>query len=79
MTALHDLSAQDLSRAFASKALSPVEVTQAVIDHIGRWEPALGATYAFDPECALVAARASEARWRAGAAFGPLDLSLIHI
>jgi Asp-tRNA(Asn)/Glu-tRNA(Gln) amidotransferase A subunit family amidase len=73
MASLHELSAHELSQAYAAGTVSPVEVTQAVIDHIGRWEPALGATYAFDPDGALHAARASEARWRAGQALGPLD------
>ena len=73
MAALHELSAHELSLAYAAGTVSPVEATQAVIDHIGRWEPALGATYAFDPQGALAAARACEARWRAGEALGPLD------
>ena len=37
-----------------------------VLDHIGRWEPRLKATYALDPDAALEAARASEARWMKG-------------
>ena len=69
----HELSAQELSQAYAAGTLSPVEVTQAVVDHISRWEPALGATYAFDPEGAMAAARASEMRWQRRAALGPLD------
>jgi aspartyl-tRNA(Asn)/glutamyl-tRNA(Gln) amidotransferase subunit A len=63
MAELHELSAADLAAAFRSRALSPVQVARAVIAHIERWEPHLNATYAFDPEGALVMARASEARW----------------
>ncbi len=67
------LSAVDLLHHYRSGELSPVEVTQALIAHIGRWEPHLRATYAFDPEGALVMARASEARWLRGAPCGALD------
>jgi len=71
--ALHDLGAAELGAAYASGALSPVEVTQAVLDHVGRWEPHLQATYLLRPEAALEQARASETRWRSGRPLGPLD------
>lgn len=70
---LHDWSAAELSRAYELADLSPVEVTQAVIDHIAQWEPALQATYLYRPEAALAQARESEARWHRGEALGPLD------
>jgi Asp-tRNA(Asn)/Glu-tRNA(Gln) amidotransferase A subunit family amidase len=73
MAELHELSAAELSRLYATGAASPVEVTQAVIAHIARWEPRLCALYAYDPEGALGQARDSEARWRAGQALSPLD------
>jgi Asp-tRNA(Asn)/Glu-tRNA(Gln) amidotransferase A subunit family amidase len=73
MAELHELSAAELSRLYATGAASPVEVTQAVIAHIARWEPRLCALYAYDPEGALGQARESEARWRAGQALSPLD------
>jgi Asp-tRNA(Asn)/Glu-tRNA(Gln) amidotransferase A subunit family amidase len=73
MAELHELSAAELSRLYATGAASPVEVTQAVIAHIARWEPQLCALYAYDPEGALGQARESEARWRAGQALSPLD------
>jgi Asp-tRNA(Asn)/Glu-tRNA(Gln) amidotransferase A subunit family amidase len=73
MAELHELSAAELSRLYATGAASPVEVTQAVIAHIARWEPQLCALYAYDPEGALGQARESEARWRAGRALSPLD------
>jgi len=66
MTSLHDLSALDLLAAYRSRALSPVEVTKAVLAHVENWEPFLHATYALDPHEALVQAKASEARWRRG-------------
>ncbi len=58
-----DLTATDLLEAFASRALSPVEVTCAVIARIERAEPKLNALYAFDPDAALSAAHTSEQRW----------------
>ena len=73
MSDLLRYSATELSEAFASHQLSPVEVTQAVIDQIGRREPQLCALYAYDPEAALAQARASEARWRSGTALSPID------
>jgi aspartyl-tRNA(Asn)/glutamyl-tRNA(Gln) amidotransferase subunit A len=73
MASLADLTAVELSGGYASGALSPVDVIAAVNARITAWDPWLGATYAFDPDAALIAARASEARWHAGAALGPLD------
>ena len=73
MTALHDLSAAELSAAFGRKTLSPVEVADEVITHIQKWEPHLCATYAFDPQGVRQAARASERRWRKGAPLSALD------
>jgi Asp-tRNA(Asn)/Glu-tRNA(Gln) amidotransferase A subunit family amidase len=73
MSELHELSAAELSRLYAAGEASPVEVTQAVIAHIARWEPQLCALYAYDPDSALKQARESEARWRAGQARSPID------
>jgi len=73
MRQLHDLSAVELLAAYRSRALSPLEVTRAVLAHIERWEPHLHATYALDPEGALAMARASEQRWMAGQPLGALD------
>ena len=72
-TALHDLPAHTLLAAYRCKALSPVEVTQAVLAHIARWEPALHATWLLRPEATLQQARASEARWLRGEPIGLLD------
>jgi len=70
---LHDLSALELVAGYRTKALSPVAVTRAVLDHIERWEPYLRATYRLDPEGALASATAAEARWRHGEPQGALD------
>ena len=71
--ALIDLSARELVDAYRDRTLSPVEVTQAVLAQIERWEPHLQATYLLRPEAALEQARASETRWRNGSPLGPLD------
>ena len=73
MAELHALGAAEMSRLYAAGETSPVEVVRSVIDHIARWEPKLCALYAHDPDSALQQARASEARWRAGAPLSPLD------
>ena len=70
---LHELGAQELIAGYRSRAFSPVEVTQAVLDHIARWEPHLHASYLLRPDLALAQARASEARWHAGQPCGGLD------
>jgi amidase/aspartyl-tRNA(Asn)/glutamyl-tRNA(Gln) amidotransferase subunit A len=73
MAQLHELSAHELLAAYRAHSLSPVDVTQALLDHIARWEPHLAATWLLRPEAALAQARASEARWLRGAPCGPLD------
>ncbi len=72
MTAPADLSASELLEAYRTRALSPVEVTKAVIARIETLEPKLNALYAYGPEGAMAAAKASEARWAKGEAL-PLD------
>jgi aspartyl-tRNA(Asn)/glutamyl-tRNA(Gln) amidotransferase subunit A len=72
-TALHDLGAAELGALYRRAEVSPVEVVDAVLAHIARWEPHLHATYALDPEAALAQAQASQARWAQGAPLGPLD------
>lgn len=67
-----DLSAVELLDAYRSKALSPVEVTDAVIARIEACDPKIKALYAYQPEVARAAAKASEARWMKGEAL-PLD------
>src|SRR3982750_4420601 len=73
MADLHTLSAAELLDLYQRKAASPVEVTQAVLDHIAAWEPHLRATYALDPEAALAQAAASQSRWLKGEPAGALD------
>ena len=73
MRALHDLGATELVARYRKRELSPVEATKAVLARIAAWERHLKATYALDPEAALAAARASEARWLKGEPLGPID------
>ncbi|SFA82398.1 aspartyl-tRNA(Asn)/glutamyl-tRNA(Gln) amidotransferase subunit A [Amycolatopsis marina] len=73
MTDAVDLGATELAREFRGGALSPVELTEAVLARIEAREPELHALYAFDAEAALAAARAAEQRWRDGAPLGPID------
>ncbi|CAN5459179.1 amidase [soil metagenome] len=73
MTTLHDMTAVDLLAAYKSKKLSPVDVTDAVIQRIEAWEPKIKALYAPDFEGARKAAKESEKRWQAGAPQGALD------
>ncbi|PLC02967.1 amidase [Variovorax sp. RO1] len=72
-TPLYELSAIQLLEHYRDRALSPVEVTQAVLARIERWEPHIHATYGLDAEAALASARASEARWAQGKPQGELD------
>ncbi|MBO0766251.1 MAG: amidase [Hyphomicrobiaceae bacterium] len=65
--------AAELVALYRAKALSPVEATKAALARIERHGGAVNAWVHLDPDGALVAARASEARWQAGAPQGPLD------
>jgi aspartyl-tRNA(Asn)/glutamyl-tRNA(Gln) amidotransferase subunit A len=71
--ALHHWSALDLSRAYAGKKLSPVEVTAAILARIDAVNPQVNAYCLVDHEGALAAARAAEARWRKGAPLSFID------
>ena len=71
--ALHELSAHDLIAGYKAGELSPVEVTESVLQQIERWEPHIAATYLLRPDAALEQARASEARWLKRQPCGTLD------
>lgn len=72
-TGLHDLTAQQLSNAYRTQELSPVEVTKAVLSRIESCEPKLNAMYIITAETALVSAAASERRWREGSPLSQID------
>src|SRR3984885_8752371 len=73
VTALHDLSAVDMIAGFRARQFSPSEVLDEVLAHIARWEPHIKALYAFDPDGARAAAKASTERWQSGESSKPLD------
>ncbi len=73
MSELADLSAVEMVAGFKAGTLSPVEVTEAVIDRIEAYEPHLHAMWAFEPEAALAAATQSEARWKRKEERGLID------
>jgi aspartyl-tRNA(Asn)/glutamyl-tRNA(Gln) amidotransferase subunit A len=67
------LTASELSEAYRSRELSPVDVAEAALARIEALEPSLNAMVHVAAEAARNAARASEARWRAGAPLSALD------
>jgi aspartyl-tRNA(Asn)/glutamyl-tRNA(Gln) amidotransferase subunit A len=73
MHAASDLTATQLSSAYARGELSPVEVARTVLERIAAWEPKINAMYRVDPQGTLAQARASEARWRERRPQSPLD------
>jgi aspartyl-tRNA(Asn)/glutamyl-tRNA(Gln) amidotransferase subunit A len=73
ITSLHDLSAVDLIAGFRTKQFSPSEVLEDVLAHVAVWEPHIKALYAFDPDGAREAAKASTARWQKDEPAGALD------
>ena len=68
-----EMTAVELVAAYGSGELSPVEATNAVVDRIEQLDGGIGAFCLVDRESALVQARDSEERWRAGRPQGLLD------
>ncbi len=67
------LSASALRDAYRQRALSPVEVVQALFARLDTLQQRINAFCVVDREGALAAARASQERWRRGTPKGPLD------
>lgn len=67
------MTATGLVARYRAKSLSPVEVADAILARIERWQPAIGAFVLVDPERARADAKASEARWARGEPMGRLD------
>ncbi len=70
---VHELSAAELSAAFASKDISPVEATEACLARIEGLDAEVNAFCHLDPDAAQAEAEASEARWMRGDPLSPLD------
>src|ERR1700722_8245797 len=67
------LSAIELLARYRARTLSPVAVIEETLRRLEAYDGAINAFVLYDPESALVAARASEARWAKGAPQGLLD------
>ncbi len=72
-TELTGLSATRLIAAYRRKEISPVEVTQAVLERIEAFDSFVNAFCLVDGARAMDAARASEARWQRGEPIGLVD------
>ena len=74
MANLHDLSAHELSQAYAARRISPVEVTRAALGRIEAWETKINAMYRVDRDARSRRRAASERRWtRRRRRSSPLD------
>ncbi len=69
----HELTASEMSALFASRELSPVEVTEACLGRIEALDAEINAFCHMDPEASRTMAEASEARWMEGDPLSPLD------
>ena len=72
MTDLHWMTAAAAAKAIASRELSPVELTAALLTRIERLDPRLNAFIRIDGDAAMAAARTAEAEIASGRSRGPL-------
>ena len=68
-----NLSASQMSAAFKSGELSPVEIVEESFRRLNAWEPHVNAFVHVDYEGARAAAKNAEIRWKNGAPLSPLD------
>jgi aspartyl-tRNA(Asn)/glutamyl-tRNA(Gln) amidotransferase subunit A len=73
MSEPHEMTAAELSAAYASKDLSPVEVAEALLGRIEALDAEVNCFCLIDAPTTLAQAEASEERWRRGAPLSPLD------
>lgn len=66
MTDLHWLTAAEAARAIATREISPVELTAALLERIERLDPKLNVFIRLDADAAMAAAKAAEAELAAG-------------
>jgi len=69
----HEMTAAELSETFAVRALSPVEVTKALLSRIAALDSRLDTFCLVDAETSIRQAEESERRWMTGAPRSPLD------
>ena len=67
------MNAAELSAAFATHDLSPVEVTDACLGRIEALDAEINAFCHLDPHTSRMQAEASESRWMSGDTLSPLD------
>jgi aspartyl-tRNA(Asn)/glutamyl-tRNA(Gln) amidotransferase subunit A len=73
MSEPHEMTAADLSAAYKSKDLSPVEVIEALLGRIEALDSEINCFCLIDRPTTMAQAEASEARWMAGEPLSPLD------
>ncbi len=73
MTEPHEMTAAELSAAYASKELSPVEVAEALLGRIEALDAEVNSFCLIDAPTTLRQAEEAEARWLAGEPLSPLD------
>jgi len=73
MSEPHEMTAAELSAAYGTKELSPVEVTEALLGRIEALDAQVNAFCLIDAPTTLKQAEDSEARWMAGDPLSPLD------
>ncbi len=73
MAGMHDLDALQVAAQYARGALSPVELTRALLARIEKCEARLNAMYRINGESAIAAAKAAEGRYRSKQPLSLLD------
>ena len=72
MSALHDLTASEAAGLVRRRKVSSLELVDALLARIGRFEPALRSFVTVDADGARAAAKAADAALQAGQKTGPL-------
>jgi aspartyl-tRNA(Asn)/glutamyl-tRNA(Gln) amidotransferase subunit A len=72
MNDLQWMTAAEAARAVATREVSPVELTSALLERISRLDPKLNVFIRLDADAAMAAAKAAEAEIAAGRRRGPL-------
>src|SRR5580765_4464003 len=73
MSEPHEMTAAELSTAFQSKELSPVEVAESLLGRIEALDSEINCFCLIDAPVTMQMAEASEGRWLAGEPLSPID------